>query len=110
MSIRLQSSVQPSNAHSSRCVVPQGEGTLLHPRNPGKAMEAAGCVGACVLEQGLLSRGLLCCCGQWPDFLVQAHYSVTELSAHISSSSETSLCFVERSPVSKVPDFKEREV
>lgn len=76
----------------------------------GKEREAAGCVGACVLEQWLLSQGLLCCCGQWPDFLVQAHYAMTELSAHISSSSETSLCFVERSCVSRVPDFKEREV
>lgn len=68
----------------------------------GEGMESwQTCVGACVLEQSLLSRGLLCPCRQWPYLLIKAHYSITGLSSHTSPRSETFLCCMERSHVSK---------
>lgn len=43
---------------------------------------------------------LVASCRQWPYCLVKAHYLTTEFGSHISSSSATSLRFMERSHVS----------
>ena len=69
----------------------------------GEGIESwAGLRVSRVLEQPLPSHGLLCPCRQWPYFLFKAHYLITELSSHTFPSSGTFLCFVERSPVSRV--------